>query len=60
MSFGDSYRHMCLQLFRFAIMLALTSVGGYYADLVGLVAAVAAAQALFYPVLRFMLTGRHP
>ena len=54
MSFGDSYRHMWLQFFRFAILLALMSAGGYYAGLLGLVVAIAGAQLLFYPVLRLM------
>ena len=54
MSFGDSYRHMWLQFFRFSILLALMTAGGYYAGLLGLVVAIAVSQALFYPVLRVM------
>lgn len=51
MSFGDSYRHMLLQLGRFALLLAAMLYGGWCAGLLGLVAGMAISQALFYPVL---------
>ena len=58
MSFGDSYRHMWLQVFRFALLLTVMTYGGYVAGLTGLVIAIAVAQALFYPVLR-MVTHKY-
>jgi len=54
MSFGDSYRHMWLQIFRFAVLLILMTLGGYYAGLMGLVIAIALSQVLFYPILRLV------
>lgn len=53
MSFGDSYRHMWLQVSRFAVLLAVMTAGGYLAGLAGLVAGIAVSQMLFYPVLRY-------
>lgn len=52
MSFGDSYRHMWLQFFRFAVLLGVMTLGGYLAGLTGLVIAMTVAQMLFYPILR--------
>ena len=52
MSFGDSYRHMWLQFFRFGVLLAVMSIGGMLGGIVGLVIGVAVSQALFYPILR--------
>jgi O-antigen/teichoic acid export membrane protein len=54
MSFGDSYRHMWLQLFRFAVLLGVMTVGGYLAGVVGLVIGIAVAQMMFYPILRLV------
>jgi O-antigen/teichoic acid export membrane protein len=54
MSFGDSYRHMWLQLFRFSILLGVMTLGGYLAGLLGLVIGIAVAQMLYYPVLRIV------
>ncbi len=54
MSFGDSYRHMWLQFFRFTVLLGIMTVGGYLAGVVGLVIAIAVAQMLFYPILRIV------
>ena len=54
MSFGDSYRHMWLQFFRFTVLLGIMTVGGYMAGVTGLVIAIALAQMLFYPILRIV------
>ncbi len=54
MSFGDSYRHMWLQFFRFTVLLGVMTVGGFMAGVVGLVIAIAVSQMLFYPILRIV------
>jgi O-antigen/teichoic acid export membrane protein len=54
MSFGDSYRHMWLQFFRFAVLIGVMTLGGYLAGIVGLVIAITVAQMLFYPILRLV------
>ena len=54
MSFGDSFRHMWLQVFRFAVLLGTMTVGGYVAGIVGLVIGIALAQMFFYPILRIV------
>lgn len=58
MSFGDSYRHMWLQFFRFAVLLAVMTAGGYLAGVFGLVVGIALSQMLFYPILR-MVTHKY-
>ena len=52
MSFGDSYRHMWLQVFRFTVLVAVMTLGGFLAGITGLVIGIAVAQMLFYPILR--------
>jgi O-antigen/teichoic acid export membrane protein len=54
MSFGDSYRHMWLQFFRFTVLLGIMTLGGYFGGLVGLVIGIAVAQMMFYPILRIV------
>jgi O-antigen/teichoic acid export membrane protein len=51
LAFGDSYRHMWLQFFRFLAMFAAMSVGGYTMGFTGLVWGSVAAQAIYYPLL---------
>ncbi|NND55141.1 MAG: oligosaccharide flippase family protein [Gammaproteobacteria bacterium] len=52
MSFGDSYRHMWLQFFRFIVLLGIMTIGGYMAGVTGLVIGIALSQMCFYPILR--------
>ena len=54
MSFGDSYRHMWLQVFRFVVLLIIMTIGGYTAGVTGLVIGIAVSQMLFYPILRLV------
>lgn len=51
LAFGDSFRHMLLQFFRFAALLLAMSIGGWLAGFEGLIWGASAAQAVYYPLV---------